>query len=87
MRALENRPAPSGKKRLKRSGLAGTAIGLVALLACKLPVVLAMVGLGGLGAGAMAFRPPPVVEAIAIVMAVVGTGLLLTAYLRRNGNK
>lgn len=69
--------------KLKRTGLAGIAIGAIALLACEVPIILAVLGLGGLSASAAFFRPPAMVELGAIVIAVVGTFLLMIVFARR----
>ncbi len=70
-------------KKLKRRGVTGIAVGIVALVACELPIILAVVGLGGLSAGAMAFRPPAIVELIAVILFVIGAGILLFLLARR----
>ncbi len=63
--------------------MTGITIGILALVACELPIILAVVGLGGLSAGAMAFRPPEIVELIAIILFVIGAGLLLFLLVKR----
>ncbi len=68
---------------LRRGGVAGIGIGILALLACELPIILAFVGLGGLSAGAMAFRPPEIVEIIAVMIFVIGVGLLIYGFAKR----
>ena len=65
--------------KLARSGVTGVVLGVGALLACELPLILAFVGLGSLGAAAGAFRPPLWAEAIAVV--AMGIGLLMLAVL------
>lgn len=79
------RPKPelASDKKLKRGGVTGITIGLLALIACELPIILAVVGLGGLSAGAIAFRPPEIVEVIAIILFVVGAGMLLFLLARQ----
>ena len=74
--------APEGEQ-LKRTGIVGIAIGALAVLACELPIILAVLGLGGLSAGAMALRPPPIIEIVAIIIAIVGAVLLLFVPVRR----
>ncbi len=64
-------------KGLRRTGFVGIALGVTTILACELPVILALIGLGGLSSAAMAFRPPILVEIVAILLAVVGVGLLI----------
>ncbi len=64
-------------KRLRSTGIAGIALGVMAMLACELPVILALIGFGGLSAAAMAFRPTFLVEVVGILLAVMGAGLLI----------
>lgn len=73
--------APEGKQ-LKRAGTVGIATGALAILICELPIILAVLGLGGLRAGAMALHWP-IIEIVAIIIAVVGAGLLLFVRVRR----
>lgn len=73
---------PAGGKGVRRTGVAGIAFGLMALLACELPFILALVGLGGLSAAAAAFRPPAVVEVVGIVIGGIGALMLITLGLR-----
>ena len=73
--------APEGKQ-LKRAGTVGIAIGGLAILVCELPIILAVLGLGGLSAGAMALHRP-IIEIVAIIIAIVGAGLLLFVFVRR----
>lgn len=68
---------------LRRTGVLGIALGALALIACELPVILAVVGLGGLSAGAMAMRPSAAVEVAGIVLATIGVALLIVRALRR----
>lgn len=79
---LNQTPAPSDTK-LKRTGMAGIAASVLALLVCEVPIILAVLGLGGLSAGAAVLRPPPMVELGAIVAMVVGTLLLAVVVARR----
>ena len=79
-----SKPHEEGSDRkLKRGGVAGIAIGILALLACELPIILAFVGLGGLSAGVMAFRPPEIVEIAAMVIFVIGASLLVYVFAKR----
>ena len=74
----------SSKKYIKRSSISGIAIGIMALLACEIPFVLAFIGLGGLSASAYAFRPGPLVEMIAIGLVVTGIiALIVVRFLKR----
>jgi hypothetical protein len=76
-------PVLGSDKALKRSGLAGIGLGGAALVACELPIILTVIGLGGLSAGAVAFRPPAVVELVAIVLAGLGVAALGAWIARR----
>ncbi len=67
--------APEGEQ-LKRTGTVGIAIGALAILVCELPIILAVLGLDGLSASAMALRRP-IIEIVAIIIAIVGAVLLL----------
>ena len=73
---------PEGKQIIP-TGIGGMAIGALAILVCELPIILAVLGLGGLSAGAMALRPPPIIEIVAIIIAIVGAVLLLFVFVRR----
>jgi len=68
---------------MKRLGITGVAVGVLSLLACELPLVLALVGLGGLSSAASAFFLPPVAEMIGIVIGVLGLFLILGALIYR----
>lgn len=70
-------------KALHRAGIAGIVLGAAVLIACGLPVVLALIGLWGLGAGASAFQPNAQAEIVGIVLAVIGVGLLIALPMRR----
>ena len=69
-------------KQLKSTGTVGIAIGALAILVCELPIILTVLGLGGLSAGAMALRWP-IIEIFAIIIAIVGAVLLLFVLVRR----
>lgn len=71
------------KKKLKKTGLSSLAIAALALLACELPIILAVIGFGGLSASAMALRPSQFVEIIAIGLVLVGSLLLLIHFARK----
>lgn len=60
---------------MKRTGLAGVATGVMCLFVCELPVLLGVIGLGGLGAWLMHFQPTPVIEAAASVAIFAGATL------------
>ncbi len=76
-------PERTSDKKLKRRGVTGIAIGILAIVACELPIILAVIGLGGLSAGAMALRPPAFVELIAGVLFVIGASMLLYLLAKR----
>ena len=76
-------PEHASDKTLKRGGLSGIVIGVLALVACELPIILAFAGLGGLSAGATALRPPPFVELIASALFVIGVFVLSFLFLKR----
>lgn len=71
-----------------KCGFAGIALGVVALLACELPVVFTLLGLGALAACAGALKPPFWIEAVAFASAVVGLLMLIvfiyTRWRKRN---
>ena len=76
--------ASADKRRstLRRTGLAGIALGGLALIACEVPLILALVGLGGLGSGTE-LAPSPYLEIVGAVLVVTGGGLLIAFRLRR----
>jgi Ca2+/Na+ antiporter len=71
------------EKRLKRGGFTGILIGLLAILACELPMILAVVGLGGLSSAAVLLRPHPIVEMVALALLAMGVLMLLLFLYRR----
>ncbi len=81
----QSKPAP--KIIVRRGGVTGIAIGLLALLVCELPIVFALIGLGGLSASALKFRPPPLVELGAIILFITGTAILLAPQIKRLLNR
>jgi hypothetical protein len=75
-------------KRLGRAGFTGITIGTLSLLACELPFLLALVGLGGLSVAVSPVKPHPLVEWVGIAMAGIGVVLLVgLTILRRRNNK
>ena len=64
-------------KGMKRVGKTGIAIGLLSILACELPIVLALVGLGGLSSAASILSLPPMVEMIGITVGLLGLLLVI----------
>jgi len=77
------RTEPSIDKQLRSAGFSGLALGALALMACELPVIMAIVGVGGLGVGGAALRPPPIVEIVGGAAAGMGVVLLVIALVRR----
>ena len=67
-------------KRVKRLGSTGIVIGALSVLACELPIVLALVGLGGLSSVASVFSLPPMIEMIGITLGRLGL-LLMAGFL------
>ena len=76
----------SSKKgpRLRRSGVAGVALGMLALVACELPFILTFIGLGSLGAAASSFKPPFYVELAGVIIVLAGLSLLSISATRRH---
>ncbi len=68
---------PVKGKGLRRTGIAVIALGVMSILACELPVILALIGFGGLSAAALAFETPFVVDVVGILLTVMGVGLLI----------
>ncbi len=69
------------EKKLRRTGISGIVLGFLACLLCKLPLLLAFIGLGSLG-GAIATLPFAQLESIGLVLALTGTVLLIVLGLR-----
>ena len=67
-------------KRVKRLGSTGIVIGTLSVLACELPIVLALVGLGGLSSAASVFSLPSMIEMIGITLGLLGL-LLMAGFL------
>ena len=63
-------------RRLRNLGATGIAIGTLSILACELPLMLALLGLGGLSSAASIFALPPTVEMIGITTGLLGLLLL-----------
>ena len=76
------------ERKLEKDSFAGIALGVVALLACELPVAFTLLGLGTLAARAGALKPPFWIEVVAFASAVVGlimlTGFIFQRWRRRN---
>ncbi|MGI9285547.1 MAG: hypothetical protein ACR2P1_09170 [Pseudomonadales bacterium] len=82
MVALRFSPYSTVEQKLRKGGLTGIALGVVALLACELPVVLTLLGVGTLAASANALKPPFWIEIIGIASAVVGLLMLIVVIFR-----
>ena len=67
-------------ERLRNAGLTGITLGILALIACELPLILVLFGLSGLGAGAWAFELPPLVENVGFVAGRTRDGVSDGAY-------
>lgn len=74
-------------KGVRRTGVAGIAVGVTALLACELPLILGLIGLGGLSTAAVAFRPSFVVEVAGIVIGGIGVLILISLGFRNLWSK
>ena len=68
--------------RLRRSGVAGIALGMLALVACELPFILTFIGLGSLGAAASSLKPPFYIELAGVIIVVAGLLLLFISATR-----
>ena len=70
-------------KTLKRTGLSGIGIGVLTLIACELPLILTVVGLGGLGASAKVFQPPLIIEIAAVGLFILGAAIIAALAAKR----
>ncbi|MGI9294530.1 MAG: hypothetical protein ACR2PS_11165 [Pseudomonadales bacterium] len=70
-------------KKLKTGGFSGIALGVLALLACEIPVILTILGMGTLATGAHLIKPPFWMEILGISMAAAGTLALVIFFVRR----
>lgn len=75
--------ARKNRTLLSRAGIGGILFGTLAMVACELPVILAAVGLGGLGAAAAVVRPSPFVEKVAVAAALAGFAILVATRVQR----
>jgi len=73
----------SGGKGLRRTSIAGVLFGLTMLLLCELPIVLAVIGLGGLSAAAATVRPPFMLEMAGVLVGAIGAMVLIGFVVRR----
>lgn len=83
MPSPKDQHAVASDRTLKRTGLTGIGLGALALIACELPLILAVVGLGSLGASAATFRPSQAVEIAAIGISILGGVTMILVYVRR----
>jgi hypothetical protein len=70
-------------RSVKLLGTTGIAIGVLSILACELPIVFALVGLGGLSSAASIFSLPPLVELIGITLGLLGLLLVVGLFIYR----
>jgi len=76
---MGNSVSQDTKKRVLRNGKSGFLIVGLCVLACKLPLLLALIGFGGLSsAGALGFIPPEL-AGFSITVGVLGL-MLLSGY-------
>ena len=68
--------------KLRRTGIAGIALGILALLACELPIILTLIGLGSLGAAVSTLKPPLYIELAGVIVIVAGLLLLFICAIR-----
>lgn len=73
----------SSTNRVKRVGATGIAIGVLSIVTCELPTVLAVLGLGGLSSVASVFSLPPMIEIIGITLGLLGLSLLVGLLIYR----
>ena len=78
--------AQRANKSLRRTGIAGLILGALAIIACELPLLVALIGVGGLSASLAAFKPTAEVETAGIVAGATAAMLLLATALRRSPN-
>ena len=71
------------EKKITKSSLAGICLGVAALIACELPLVLAVIGFGTLSTVASALSPPFWLEIVGICAAIFGVLLILGVAIRR----
>lgn len=75
------------EKTLKRGSLASIFFGVITILMCELPIILALGGLGALSAATSEFRPPIWVEVVGISVAIAGFLMLIIRWRNdRRGN-
>ena len=78
--------AQRANKSLRRTGIAGLILSALAIIACELPLLVALIGVGGSSASLAAFKPTAAVETAGIVAGAAAAMLLLATALRRSPN-
>ena len=73
----DNSSAKSSSNKFRRAGITGVVVGVLSILACELPIILAVIGLGGLSTASKWLSPPPMVEMIGVVIGLVGLLMLI----------
>lgn len=63
---------------IRRASWTGIAAGVLAILVCELPIILAALGFAGLSAGARNLRLPALAEIIAIAIGLLGVFTLVS---------
>ena len=66
----------------RRGGIAGIALGILALVVCELPIILTLVGFGSLGAAVSSLKPHFYVELAGVIVVVTGLLLLFISAIR-----
>lgn len=69
--------------KIKRTGFVSLTIGIAAIIACELPIILAIIGLGGMGARATIASSSIVVEFISILFTTIGASFLTWHVIRK----
>jgi len=67
---------------MRRTSITGIALGLAALIACELPILLALIGLGSLGAAASILQPPFWIEVASAIVILLGILVLVGLAIR-----
>lgn len=75
--------AQSSLKSVRRAGISAFLIGLLSVIACEIPLILALVGLSGLGSAFPSFALPPALEKVAIAIGILGLLTLLALFAFR----
>ena len=73
-------PTESVRPKLRRLGKTGAVIGLISVLACELPIIIAVLGFSSL---APLLVLPPLVETIGLALGGLGVLLLLSLFIQR----